>query len=336
MHKKLHPARILRRILNGDATSHTHLPQTVADLEALARARNNRCTCDTCTPRARKKSNCVPWPHFTPDLPSRLTTNRHGNTVFAPPKLSSRAARPAQGPLLARSMISYFDQPPSHLNDAQLAARASLIAWRDRRMSALLTPYAHPNGRLLVPAPEMQSLWEGLNTLFFGGRIPGIRFRWTEDKHGVLGRSAFSFGGSPVISMHPTRTSRDFGDYAVLDFLSTLVHEAVHAFLQFYACRWYHVWDGEYTAGGHGRVFQMLAKKLEEAVPRLLGVPVRLGRFESLLGDLGVREGKEGRLRGRVPSVHDLELWRFEDVDRDVQNADVRRLVEKTLAEWEG
>lgn len=336
MREKLHPARILGLLLDGPAT-YAPLPQTVAELELIVRARNKPCTCDTCKPGTHTRLKCIRWPHLATSPPSHLTTNRLGNSVFAPPKLSSRPAWPAEGLLpLVRSMISYFDQPSSHLNDEQLAARASLIAWRDHRMPSLLTPYAHPDGRVLLPAPEMQALWHSLNALFFGGYIPGIRFRWKKGTRSVLGRTATGLVGSPVVTMHPTRTSRDFGDFAVLDFLSTLVHEAIHGFFQFYACWWCRVWDGDCTAGGHGRMFQVLARKLEEVVPRLLGVPVRLGRFESLLGDLGVREGKGGRLRGRVPSLHDMEVWGFEDVDRDVRNVDVRRLIEKTLAEWEG
>ncbi|KAL5384935.1 hypothetical protein DPSP01_005040 [Paraphaeosphaeria sporulosa] len=137
--------------------------------------------------------------------------------------------------------------------------------------------------------------------------------------------------------MHPARTSRDFGNYAVLDFVSTLVHKVIYVFLQAYACWWCRAWDRYHAAGGHGRLFQMLGKRMGGAVPRLLGVPVKLGRVESLLGDSGLREGKEGRLRGRVPSAHDFEVWRFEDADADadVQGADVRRLIEKTLSEWE-
>ncbi|KAJ4358358.1 uncharacterized protein N0V89_002940 [Didymosphaeria variabile] len=175
-----------------------------------------------------------------------------------------------------------------------LAARATLVAWRNRRWPDVLTTYAKPNGRALLPTHEMQHLWQTINILFFGGPIPGISFRWKKIKHSVLGRTTTSLSGNPVISMHPARTAHDFGDYAILDFLSTLVHEIIHAFLQYYPCWLCRSWARDYTAGGHGRLFQILARKMEEVFPRLLGVPVRLGRFESLLGDLGVREREGG------------------------------------------
>ena len=68
--------------------------------------------------------------------------------------------------------------------------------------------------------------------------------------------------------------------------------------------------------------------------PRLIGVPVKLGRFEALLGDMGVREGKErGRVKkGCMPSLCDLGVWRFENVERVVGDGEVRGLLERTYA----
>lgn len=79
----------------------------------------------------------------------------------------------------------------------------------------------------------------------------------------------------------------------------------------------------------------MLAKTLERVVPRLLGLPLRVGSFYSFLHELGVGEKKEGRLRERVPTLHDLEVWGFEDMKCNVKDADVRELIEKSLAECE-
>lgn len=126
--------------------------------------------------------------------------------------------------------------------------------------------------------------------------------------------------------MHPTLVPPDFGEYATLDFLSTLVHECIHAFLQYYPCWWCRAWDWDYGDGGHGRIFQVLAMKMEEVFPRLVGLPVRLGRFESVVGDF---------VRGaRLPSVSDLEAWRLGDGEDEVMgNADARGLIERTRRE---
>ncbi|KAF1971673.1 hypothetical protein BU23DRAFT_179068 [Bimuria novae-zelandiae CBS 107.79] len=178
----------------------------------------------------------------------------------------------------------------------------------------------------------MQHLWETLNTLFFGGPIPHTTFRWKKLPRSELGNTTSCLLGL-TITMNPSRTSCDFADYVLLDFLSTLVHESIHAFLQSYACWSCRSWDRDYMEGGHGRSFQMLARKIEEAFPQLLGLPVRSGRLDSFLGDFGVREGKEkGRLKGCVPSVHDLEMWGFEDIDPGVRNEDVRVLIHRARA----
>ncbi|KAL5384936.1 hypothetical protein DPSP01_005041 [Paraphaeosphaeria sporulosa] len=118
MRKRLHPTSILGLAFNKAAPP----PQTVAELDTLVRASNKLCTCDVCTHRKYNRFKCIRWPHITISLPSHLTINHLGNTVFAPPTLSSRAAWPAKGLGLVRNTISYFDQPLSHLNDEQLAA----------------------------------------------------------------------------------------------------------------------------------------------------------------------------------------------------------------------
>ncbi len=52
---------------------------------------------------------------------------------------------------------------------------------------------------------------------------------------------------------------------------------------------------------GHGRAWQILAAKLEQVARVVIGGPVDLGRFPSLLRDC------EGT--GKLPSVHDLEVF---------------------------
>ncbi|KAL1612893.1 hypothetical protein SLS60_001123 [Paraconiothyrium brasiliense] len=322
--------RMLEFVFDDSATQ-TPVPQTVKELEDLVRAKNKPCTCDACNPRSRAKFKCIRWPHFTIALESRLTTNCFDNIVFAPPKLSSRRAWPVEGMPLVRTMIAYFDRPLTMLNDQQLAARATLIAWRNSRWEDILTTYPDPEGDALLPAHEMQHLWQTLNILFFGGPIPGISFRWKKLEKGVVGDATTSFSRHPVITMDPSPTAYEFGDYVILDFLSTLAHESIHAVLRYYPCLACRSGYRERRAGGYVRLFQTLARKLEEVIPRLLGGPVRLGRLESLLGELGGREWG-ARLKGRLPSSCDVENWGLVDVDTDVRNADVRRLVERMHA----
>lgn len=139
--------------------------------------------------------------------------------------------------------------------------------------------------------------------------------------------------------MNPLRTSPAFAGYAVLDFFSTLVHELLHAFLHRYACTMCMRGRGQ---GGHGSVFQRLAKRVEEVVGWLVGMPVRLGRFESFLGDLGVwkERGKgrlRGRLMGRVPCRRELERWGFDEQEIGVGDQEVAEEVERMYRErWRG
>jgi hypothetical protein len=83
--------------------------------------------------------------------------------------------------------------------------------------------------------------------------------------------------------------------------LGTLLHEMCHAFLKAYACRSCPMHDACVGPRGHGRAWQMLAKKMEQVATVVLGGAVDMGRFPSLLRDC------EGN--GRLPSVHDLEVF---------------------------
>ena len=56
-------------------------------------------------------------------------------------------------------------------------------------------------------------------------------------------------------------------------------------------------------ATGHGRAWQLLAKKLEEAACVVFGGDVDLGRGPSLL--------REVALSGRLPSCHDVDVYGF-------------------------
>lgn len=207
-------------------------------------------------------------------------------------------------------------------------------------MPAISSCYTQPqpDGSKLISALEMQDLWQDLNILFFGGSIPGIVFVWTDLADNRLGEGGVDGAGNPFVYMNPALTSYEFCDFAVLDFFSTLVHEAIHAFLIFYSCWWCRSWLKYPFGSEHGRLFQMLAKTLERIAPRLLGLPLRVGRFPCLMNDLGVKEWKakekKERLRREVPSVHDFETWELRDW-RDVKNEDVRKLIEQTLAECE-
>lgn len=70
---------------------------------------------------------------------------------------------------------------------------------------------------------------------------------------------------------------------AAMGRLNTLLHEAVHAFIQTYACQGCpthkkHVED----LNGHGNVWQRIACWVKYAAPLTIGIPLKLGRFEAI------------------------------------------------------
>lgn len=125
-----------------------------------------------------------------------------------------------------------------------------------------------------------------MNELFFGDHIADFKFKWTEEITPLLGIATTD---GPLIEqkwfieMHPQCMASDFAHYRVLMMLSTLLHEMIHVFLGRYGCYSCRRIKFNGQASNHGWPFQMIAAKLEEAVPRLLDIPFKSGRFDSLL-----------------------------------------------------
>ena len=145
----------------------------------------------------------------------------------------------------------------------------------------------------------------------------------------TYGRAYHSGPLAPTIVINHRLPPDNFGQYSILAFLSVLIHESIHVFLEYHACQRCRSWRKD-SKGEHGRHFQTIAQKMEEVFPKLVGLPIDLGRLEGFLGDLGVGRGVVRK--ALVPSVHDLEVWRFEDV-KFLTNDEVRALVERIYAE---
>jgi hypothetical protein len=65
--------------------------------------------------------------------------------------------------------------------------------------------------------------------------------------------------------------------------LSTLLLEAVHVYFRIYSCRWCESSETSVRdTAGHGRAWQRVASLVEHATPRVLGVPLKLGRFSAI------------------------------------------------------
>lgn len=222
---------------------------------------------------------------------------------------------------LTRNIITYFDRPWEYLNDEQLAARDWFLGWCRGRREDMLRISEHKDGEKLLSGVEMRRLWKCFNELFFGGDLADGQFRWNPSLVD-LGQAG-SRNGRPTIEVNPQETAKDFGDYVALEFIGTLMHEAVHAFLNYYSCRFCFTWKYDLNASGHGRAFQILAAKLEEVFPRLLGLPLKLHRFLSLLANWDELKP--------LPSPHDLAVFGLESVRLSSNhNEDALRLLNLT------
>jgi hypothetical protein len=211
---------------------------------------------------------------------------------------------------LARTVAAYINRPESHLNDLQLDAVRHLRRWIIHR-GDILTPTKSKDGEKLLPAPEMSQLWSWFNSLFFAGDIPNKIFRWNpklRDSNAVA--TGGLRGGHPCIDMDPLYDSRmisTFPDYWILEFISSLLHEAIHVFQTYYGCSLCRTAIEDDYAAGHGWVFNIIGAAIEEACPRLLGIPVDLGRFQSLVAGWETVD--------KLPSACDLEGFEFEMAD---------------------
>jgi hypothetical protein len=128
------------------------------------------------------------------------------------------------------------------------------------------------------------------------------------------------------IVMHPDNTADDLGKYTVLAILSTLIHEAVHGFLAKYGCESCRTQKYNKLGDYHGRLWQLIAAKLEEVVPSFLGMPVKLGR------EVGLKN-KNWTEVPHLLSLHDLVTFRLLSVRlASEETIDTSELLARTRA----
>jgi hypothetical protein len=290
------------------------------DLENLVFAQKlmPSCDCDICAPKLYGSSNCH-RAHAKMSLHKHLEQSKCGYAVYAVPKLVKGSHELME---LARGITTYMDRPWEHLNDTQRKAKNNLYSWLMHPglgVQALALPQ-EGDGDALVTERELQLALTWINELFFGGDIPGLTVRWTraeEDEAYWKARNKKPFDnpmtayastadrGDPEIVMFADRTGDKlcFGSYHILKILSVLIHEAIHVFLGYYGCRHCKTFASNNDFLGHGRAWQLVAVQLEETFPRLLGIPLDLGRSESMFA--------LWKDAGRLPSPHDLVTYKL-------------------------
>jgi hypothetical protein len=104
-----------------------------------------------------------------------------------------------------------------------------------------------------------------------------------------------------------------------------LLHETIHAIVQYYPCKECDMYTANQLAGGHGGAFQWLAVAIERAFPRLLGIPIQTDSFMSIPANW--------QFQRPLPSHHDLITFILCDLrNSSVHQGDVVEWTKKTKA----
>jgi hypothetical protein len=124
--------------------------------------------------------------------------------------------------------------------------------------------------------------------------------------------------------MHSDKTPDDVGKHRLLTIFSTLLHEALHIVFFRYGCKACKTAKFCEVPAAHGRPFQLDTAELDEVVPRLLGIPVKMDGFGGIVC--------HSNLLTDLPSRHDMTLYNFSNVRLASEySGDISMLLARTL-----
>lgn len=209
--------------------------------------------------------------------------------------------------VLAQLAINWF-QPVNY--DYTREQHTAVAAWRKiwPEPPSDLRSHTYLKGHLTL----LRRAFKIFNTLFFCRKLPRVHIGWLSEEVpmgsppclarttiyatvNLLLRPRITFNSSHIIEAKPRRDK----------LLSALLHEMIHVYLQYFACRhrncicWRALGEnlGEM---GHGRAFLWVAKAMEEVSEPLLGWRVDLW-------DLAHHKSEVGRGEEHY-SLHDLRV----------------------------
>jgi len=182
-----------------------------------------------------------------------------------------------------------------YLTDAQIKAIDAFNAMiEDRSEHAVLQRLGHPDARS-VEGWEVERLIILLTAIFFQttpwDRMD-VRFAWSDQPSdpGSMGDCTCAGPDQPYavvrLSASEVRPFRDFRHLSgrAMSRMSTLLHELVHAYVGYYACPCCSSYREDLVQlGGHGRVWQKVARSVERFANDTLGLPIDLCRFEAVV-----------------------------------------------------
>jgi hypothetical protein len=281
------------------------------NIDELRQRVQNTCDCDECSPKLYKISSASTHGvvedrrNHPPPIRGSYQARRD---VGLGPLLNLRFHGTYESMTLIRHHTAWLDatflHPSSRPTPAVLHLQSLLSTWS--------THLTGSDMRRTISPSQLTTLFTHLNRVFFSSCVPphnallsaGFSFLPGDDTS-CFGKSYFNPIVGTQILIHPTlyrgNTNTKELDTRLRNRIGTILHEMCHAFLKAYACRSCPMHDTCVGPSGHGRAWQVLAKKMEEVAGVVLGARVDMGRFPSLLRDV------EGH--GRLPSAHDLEVY---------------------------
>ncbi|KAH7357565.1 hypothetical protein BKA66DRAFT_445598 [Pyrenochaeta sp. MPI-SDFR-AT-0127] len=294
------------------------VPSNVEDLKSWVEDTLTPCDCDECAPKLYqlkedKSHGTIRYQDGTTDAHTKRFSHSWEKTATLLPKLTLKLYGQYEAMRLVRHHVAWLDEtylqhPHGKQNTAALQLQSLLYTWKPHLSGSDL--------RQSISKTQLQHLFSALNRVFFFSAIPPHRRIFASSMSFLPEGRKTCFGVgyfNPIVGthvlLHPTmyRHSTDAEDSDVRwrNRVGTLLHEMCHAFLKAYTCRACPMQERCVGARGHGRAWQILAKKVEQVVSGIMGGYVDMGRFPSLLHDM------EGH--GRVPSNHDLEAYGMDD-----------------------
>ncbi|KAG9188201.1 hypothetical protein G6011_02124 [Alternaria panax] len=312
------------------------LPKDLASLKNAVEEADLPCTCDECAPKLYKISTLASHgaiedrrnrPAQLQPKHTRTFSYQNDKRAFGlGPQLALKFHGTYEAMTLVRHHVAWLDATYLHPS-----ARPTPSVHHLRSLVATWHPHlASSDLRSSLSTTQLNNLFAHLNRVFFSDQVPphnkalSAGFSYLDARqtecfgksfynpvvgtqlllHPVLYRGCFQHQNlSHIDSLDPTMQQRQQQQMAtrLYNRLGTLLHEMCHAFLKAYTCRSCPMHDSCIGPLGHGRAWQMLARKIEQVAAVVLGGAVDMGRFPSLLRDC---EGS-----GRLPSVHDLEVF---------------------------
>lgn len=307
---------IIGRIQPPNYEGSVKLPSSLDELQAWVKEAALPCKCDECTPKSYRLESESSHSHIWHAKGGQRIQSPNFSHVVAThttphPTLSLRLYGDYEAMRLTKHHIAWLDYAYLHPSRLQDAANVSqlmslLHVWKPSLVA--------PDLQSHMSMAQLRHLFRQLNDVFFFSAVPQHRqslsagFSWlAKNRKDCFGISYYNPIIGTQLLLHPTlyRDNNKPDDLGVRlrNRIGTILHEMCHAFLKAYTCRSCIMHEHCVGPRGHGRAWQILAAKVEEVASRLMGGRVDMGRFPSLLHDMDSH--------GRLPSQHDLELYKF-------------------------